>query len=90
MDIVKLKAVQPTGRAKIQMGTSLVELDTYTLIFEENDGKEKAAVVGCKPEHNKAVGKALLKRIYPLRKDPDLEPKEEETMGEAICGSHAL
>ena len=77
MDIVKLKAVQPTGKAKIQMDTGLIELDTYTLIFEENDGAEKAAVVGCKPEHNKAVGKALLKRIYPLRKDPVPEAKKE-------------
>jgi hypothetical protein len=73
LDIVKLEAIQPTGKAKIQVGPrETVELDTYTFIFDDN-GTKKAAVVGCKPEHNKAVGKALLKRIYPLRKDPELE-----------------
>ena len=68
MDIVKLEAIQPTGKATVQVGSKeTVELETYTLIFDDN-GTKKAAVVGCKPEHNKAVGKALLKRIYPLRK----------------------
>lgn len=81
MNIVKLKAIQPTGRAKIQVDGEFKELDTYTLIFEENDGTKKAAVVGCLPEHNKAVGKALLKRIYPLRKDPDLEKVNEVDNG---------
>lgn len=67
MDIVKLEAIQPTGKAKIQVGPrETVELDTYTFIFDDN-GTKKAAVVGCKPEHNKAVGKALLKRLVPLR-----------------------
>ena len=69
MDIVKLEAVQPTGKKKIQVGPKeTVELETYTLIFDDN-GTKKAAVVGCKSEHNKAVGKALLKRIYPLKKE---------------------
>jgi len=69
MDIVKLEAVQPTGKKKIQVGPrETVELETYTLIFDDN-GTKKAAVVGCRPEHNKAVGKALLKRIYPLKKE---------------------
>jgi hypothetical protein len=69
MDIVKLEAIQPTGKAMIQVGSKeTVELETYTLIFDDN-GTKKAAVVGCKPEHNKAVGKALLKRIYPLKKE---------------------
>jgi len=68
MDIVKLEAIQPTGKATVQVGSKeTVELETYTLIFDDN-GTKKAAVVGCRPEHNKAVGKALLKRIYPLRK----------------------
>lgn len=81
MEIVQLKAIHPTGIAKIQVGPKeTVELDTYTFIFDDN-GTKKAAVVGCRPEHNKAVGKTLLKRIYPLRKDPDLEKVNEVDNG---------
>ena len=63
---VTIKSINPTGPATFKTPDGSIQLETYTLILDD-DGVEKATVVACKPEHNKAVGKALLKRLVPLR-----------------------
>lgn len=69
MNILTIKAIHPSGlREMVVDGVHKVMLQTYTLILDDG-GTEKATVVACRPEHNKAVGKALLKRLVPLKMD---------------------
>ena len=68
MTSVTIKSINPTGPATFKTPDGSIQLETYTLILDD-DGVEKATVVACKPEHNREVGKALLKRLVPLRMD---------------------
>jgi hypothetical protein len=66
MEIVAIKSIQYSGQRKVNINDEDMQVETFSIVFDDK-GVDKLAIVACKPEHGKTVGKALLKRLAPLR-----------------------
>ena len=81
MDILKMKAIQHTGKAPVTIKGITYTMDTFAILLDDN-GTDKLTIVACKPEYKDGVEKVFMRRVFPLGYD---QKTAEELTGEEVA-----